>query len=137
MRLALDPPYCFGLFLFLFVCVSFAGSGEVAQRATSLGPKRSLFIWFVLFSFLFVFFFFEKSNPVSRPENRYVCLLVNVSLCFSLVFSLPLFTLPLSLSLYLSFLFYIFLILPCCHYFFLVCFLVFACLFGLFLCFSS
>ena len=45
-------------FVFLIWLTRFKGSGEVAQRATSLGPKPSLlvFAWFsfVLFSFLFV-----------------------------------------------------------------------------------
>ena len=53
-HLALNPPYLFFV-LFLF-CFFFVGSGEVARRATSLGPKPSLFVFFCLFSFGFVFF---------------------------------------------------------------------------------
>ena len=60
---------CFCLcFWFVFFC--FVGSGEVARRATSLGPKPSLFvlfffvIWllffFLFFSFLFLFLFFWR-----------------------------------------------------------------------------
>ena len=48
-HLALNPPYfCFFVFVLCFFCFLFfeeglKGSGEVAQRATSLGPKPSLF----------------------------------------------------------------------------------------------
>ena len=61
------------LVFFLVVLCCFVGSGEVARRATSLGPKPSLFylFWFcfcfslvlfyffVFFCFLFVLFFLE------------------------------------------------------------------------------
>ena len=50
--------FCFFVFLWRV-----EGSGEVAQRATSLGPKASLFVLFCffvyfLFAFLFVGFCF-------------------------------------------------------------------------------
>ena len=64
-HLALNRPY---LFFLCFVFCFFEGSSEVALRATSLGPKPSLFVFFVcvfvclfcfvcLFVLFFVFFF--------------------------------------------------------------------------------
>ena len=89
------------------------GSGEVARRATSLGPKPSLFVFFCVLSFLA----FNRKTCFS-PEK--------VSLCFSLAFfGIPLFHfLFLCLSLFLFFL-------PSCLYF---CFLFVSC-FCLFLSF--
>ena len=44
------------VFLFCFFCICFfGGSGEVAQRATSLGPKPSLCFLFCFFVGLFLF----------------------------------------------------------------------------------
>ena len=57
-HLALNPPYFVFVLFLLFFCFFFVffcfglflldglRSGEVAQRATSLGPKPSLFIYF-------------------------------------------------------------------------------------------
>ena len=89
----------------------------MAQRATSLGPKPSLFFFilflFLFFSSLFFLFLFFIEKPVFTPQNRFfVCFSVSpfVSLwpswgllLFQLIFlclSLVLFFLP-------SFLFHI------------------------------
>ena len=58
----------------------------MAQRATSPGPKPSLFYLFFL---LFVFFFFLsllllEKNPVSPPKKGIFVYFFCVSLCFSL-----------------------------------------------------
>ena len=53
--------FCFCFFGLLVFCCFFwrvYGSGEVAQRATSLGPKPSLFVFVCLFCFYFYLFFF-------------------------------------------------------------------------------
>ena len=94
----------------------------MAQRATSLGPKPSLFLFFL---FLFLFCFQKKCF---LPEEGHFCY---VSLCSSLAFSLPLFTLSFSVSVLLFSFF-----LPCFLSFFLAffCFLVFV---SLFLCLGS
>ena len=107
-HLALNPPYlffvCFGLFWFFFFCFFFVffGSGEVARRATSLGPKPSLF--YFLFSLLLI-----DKKPVFPLEKGIFGLLLSVSLSFSLAFfGLPLFQfLLLCLSLVLFFLFFL------------------------------
>ena len=67
----------------------------MAQRATSLGPKPSLFIIFVVFFCLFLFLsflcFVIQKNLVFPLEKGILCIL-SVSLCFSLpFFGLPLF----------------------------------------------
>ena len=53
--------YLLDLFFLFLVCFVWRvwGSGEVAQRATSLGPRPSLFVffWFGFVLFLFVLFF--------------------------------------------------------------------------------
>ena len=53
---------CFFVFSFFFLFLFFwvLGSGEVARRATSLGPKPSLFVFF--FVFVFVLFFVSKGH---------------------------------------------------------------------------
>ena len=43
----------FVFFSVFFFSVVFNGSGEVAQRATSLGPKPSLFVLVCVFCFVF------------------------------------------------------------------------------------
>ena len=68
----------------------------MAQKATSLGPKPSLF-WF------FVYFLPFEDKNLFPPNNGYFRLFFSVSLCFSLVFSLPLFAHTHTLSLSLSF----------------------------------
>ena len=72
----------------------------MAQRATSLVPKPSLFIIFCCF---FVLFFLSKLC-FFHLEKGILCLLLSVSLCFSLAFfGHPLFQfLFLCLSLYIS-----------------------------------
>ena len=87
----------------------------MAQRATSLGPKPSLFYFFfsfcVFWGFVFLFFCFRVfafaiKSPVFPPKRGMVCVFFCVSLCFSLaLFELAPFSLlvfSLSLSLYLS-----------------------------------
>ena len=77
------------------------GSGEVAWKATSLGPKPSLYfgLFFLFLEDLFCLVFFcvlasfQKKNPVLSPWQMYFCLCFSISLCFSLVFF------PFSLSL--------------------------------------
>ena len=75
----------FGYFWLLLLCL---GSGEVARRATSLGPKPSLFFWvcFVLFYYFCFPFLLFNNQDLLFPPKRHFCLLVSVSLCFSLVF---------------------------------------------------
>ena len=72
-HLALNP-----FFNFLFFCFCFfggfkgqvRGSGEVARRATSLGPKPSLFSLFV---FLFVFFGFAFFSLLVIDKKTCFC----------------------------------------------------------------
>ena len=78
--------FCFLLFLFFFVflfCWRVLGSGEVAQRATSLGPKPSLFYFFCFyfFGFCFLLFFcfpvfaFARKNLVfPTKEGHFLCM---------------------------------------------------------------
>ena len=94
----------------------------MAQRATSLGPKPSLFVisFFCFFSFPSLLFNTWKVFP---PEKGIFCLFLSLSLCFSLAFfGLPLFqflflclSLSLSISLPLSLVLF--------HFFFLLVFL--------------
>ena len=105
----------------------------MAQRATSLGPKPSLFIIFLFFlvclsSFPF-FALYYKKNLAFPLEKGIFGLFLSVSLCSSLVF----FGLPLSqfFFLCLSLLLLLFSFLPV----FLFCFLLLPC-FCLFLSFS-
>ena len=66
---------------FLFFCFfcffwRVLGSGEVAQRATSLGPKPSLFVFLVLFfflCFLFSFFSFFISLCFGKCQKLSLC----------------------------------------------------------------
>ena len=90
------------------------GSGEVARRATSLGPKPSLFFWFVLF-FLKKFFhslhLLEK--PVLHPrKGHFLFIFECLPLFFLSIFRPP----PSSISLSLSLLFFFFF--PSCLSFF-------------------
>ena len=74
----------------------------MAQRATSLGPKPSLFYLFLfLFFFCFlVFVFARKKEPVPPPKRAFLCIFFCVSPCFSLAFfGLPPFSHYLSVSL--------------------------------------
>ena len=64
----------FGIFVFVllfsFLCFFWRvkGSGEVARRATSLGPKPSLLVFF-FFWFVFSFFFWGFKGQVRWPEG--------------------------------------------------------------------
>ena len=91
--------FLFWLFFFVFYFVCFGGfKGQVRwpRRATSLGPKPSLFI-ILLCIFLFVFVPFlsllcNTKKLVFPLEKGIFCLFLSVSLCFSLpFFGLPLF----------------------------------------------
>ena len=62
----------------------------MARRATSLGPKPSLFSFFGFF-LSFPLLLIDK-KPGFPPGKRHFCLFLSVSLCFSLAFfGLPLF----------------------------------------------
>ena len=105
----------------------------MAQRATSLGPKPSLFSFFFLvfvFFLCFAFFVFLIDKKTCFPPRKgHFLLIFNVSLSFSLnLFWPPPFSVSLSLSLCCSFLFSFLLV-------FLFCFLFVSC-FCLFLSFS-
>ena len=117
---------CFFLFCFCFLgffCLFWRveGSGEVARRATSLGPEPSLFVFFFVCFFLcFLFFFcwflslFLIEKPCFPPKKWHFCFFQ----CFpfflpSLVWPPP-FSLSLSLSLSLSFLSSFLLVFPFC-----------------------
>ena len=79
----------------------------MARRATSLGPKPSLFVFFVCFLFFVFFFFasfpffvFNRKKPVFPPKKGIFWFIFTVSLSFSLnLFWPPPFSLSLSLSL--------------------------------------
>ena len=108
----------------------------MAQRATSLGPKPSNFIYFLFFCFVFVPFLSLLCNtkkPCVPPRKGHFCLFLSVSLCSSLAFfGLPLFQffflcLSLLLVLFPSFLsfffaFFCFLVFVSFFPFFLLCF---------------
>ena len=85
----------------------------MARRATSLGPKPSLFIisfllgW-VCFLLSFLCFSLQK-NWVSPPRKGHFCLFLSLSLCFSLAF----FGLPLFQFLFLCLSLVLFFCLPC------------------------
>ena len=84
----------FVLFFVNFLILRVQGSGEVARRATSLGPRASLFCLCVCFCLKKVCF------PWKR---RYFCSFFSVSLCFSLAcLTSPFHSLSFSLSLSLS-----------------------------------
>ena len=101
----------FCLFCFFFLCFFGGGSGEVARRATSLGPKPSLFVFFVCFLLVFFFFLvhflslFLIEKPCFPPQKGHFFVF---SQCFPFflpsLFSPPPFSLSLSLSLCFSFL---------------------------------
>ena len=101
----------------------------MARRATSLGPKPSLFSFcFVFFIFVFFFFFFlcpfllcfKLKNPVFPPKKGNFCLFICVSLSFFLaLFGPP----PLSPFSFFVSLFFSFFFLPSFHFCF--CFLLF------------
>ena len=113
----------------------------MARRATSLGPKPSLFVFFVCFLLVFFFFFlvhflslFLIEKPCFPPQKRaFFVFFLGVSLSFSLAFfRLPLFHfLFLCLSVFLFFLpsflsfffaSFLFLVLVSFSFFFLLCF---------------
>ena len=107
----------------------------MAQRATSLGPKPSLFLFFcfccfVLFLVLFFWLFNTEKNLVFPPEKGIFCLF----LVFLFLSPLALLDLPLFLFLFLclSFFFFSF-FLPSCLCF---CFLLVPCFCPFFLSFS-
>ena len=79
----------------------------MARRATSLGPKPSLFYFFCFFFFSFLSLLLIDKKPCFPPRKGHFCLFLSVSLSFSLAFfGLPLFQfLFLCLSLVLFFLF--------------------------------
>ena len=86
----------------------------MARRATSFGPKPSLFV-FVFFCFVFVPFLslLFKRKTCFTPRKGIFCLFLSVSLCFSLAFfGLPLFQF-LFLCLSLSLLFFSFFLTSC------------------------
>ena len=140
-HLAQGPLYLF--FFVLFVCFlfgGFKGSGEVVQRATSLGPKPSLFV-FGFFCFGRCCFSFRRQKKPRFPPKRVFLLIFQCpplflpslfQSSFSLSFSFSL-SLSLSLSLFLSILLVSF-FLPCFLYLF-VAFLFCFSLFALILCF--
>ena len=76
----------------------------MAQRATSLGPKPSLFIFFVFFCFFFGFCFWlfnTEKNPCFSPRKGHFLFIFSVSLSFSLSpFGPPSFSVSLSQSLF-------------------------------------
>ena len=127
----------------------------MARRATSLGPKHSLFVLVSVFVFfLFLFFLLGGSKgQVRRPKmspQKGILFFFSVSLCFSLAFSTPpfhslvlsvflffcvcvfFFSLSLSISLVIFFLpslfssFLLFFLLSCfCLFVSLLCFFAF------------
>ena len=60
----------------------------MAQRATSLGPKPSLFLlfvfFFVFFPLPFLYLLFNRKTQFFPPKKGNFCLFICVSLCFSL-----------------------------------------------------
>ena len=75
-RIVFGVGSCFFCFLFLFFicffcfCLFCFLEGEVAQRATSLGPKPSLFYFFVCFVFfVFLFVFWEGLGVSFGPPH--------------------------------------------------------------------
>ena len=132
-HLALDPPYLFffwggGIVCFCWCFFGGLGSGEVARRATSLGPKPSLFIYFFFLGGLFCPFvsLLVIQKTVFFPlERAFFCLFLSLSLCFSFAFFWPPpFSISRSLSLSCSFivfsffLFFSFLLVPSFCFFF-------------------
>ena len=90
----------FFVFVFFVLCV---GSGEVARRATSLGPKPSLFVFVVFVVLFFVFF-----GNLVFPQKRHFLFIFSVSLSPLAFFDLPLFLfLFLCLSLFFFFSFFL------------------------------
>ena len=89
----------------------------MALRATSLGPKPSLFFFVLFICFFLSFLLLLIEKTVSPLEKGIFCLFLIVSLCLSFAFfGLPLFQfLFLCLSLVLSFVFLLvcFLLVPC------------------------
>ena len=98
----------------------------MAQRATSLGPKPSLFVFFfwggvLVFFFALLSLFFNRQKTCFPPRTGHFLFVFNVSLSFSLnLFWPPPFSVSLSLSLCCSFLFTFLLV-------FLFCFLFVSC----------
>ena len=100
--------FCFFLFFVVF-CVSFGGFKGHVTRATSLGPKPSLFICFFCFfcCFLFSFWFlsfvcFNRKKPVFPLKGAFFGLFSVFLFLPSLTFfGLPLFCFFFSVSLFL------------------------------------
>ena len=102
----------------------------MAQRATSLGPKPSLFsfCFFVVFAFLFFAFLIEK--PVFTPKKgAFLCIFLCLPLFLFSLFGPPPFSLSLSLSLSCSFLSSFLSVSHFCIWFLLFLFVLFAFLF--------
>ena len=112
----------------------------MAQSATSLGTKTSLFVCFVFFWFLV--FAFARKTQFFPQKRAFFVYFVCVSLCFSLAFfELPPFSLSLSLSLSCSCLASFLAVFHFCIWFllflFVFCFFVSRCSFVFFFCFSA
>ena len=140
-HLALNPP----CFLFLFFLLK--GSGEVAQRATSLGPKPSFYFFVFLFVFCFCFpYFVLKRKTLFLPLRKAIFVYFSV---FPFVSLWPFWGLPFFpfrfLCLSLSLLFFSFFLPSCFSLLFLVlafsfcfvCFLVQDVILFLFFCLLS
>ena len=91
---------CFVLFLvifpfffhLLFFFMRVEGSGEVAQRATSLGPKPFLFVYFCVFCvFLLSFLCISWKNPGLPPKWAFLFTFLCLPLLLFSLFGLPLF----------------------------------------------
>ena len=121
----------------------------MAQRATSLGPKPSLFIFIVFFfsSLPFLSLFFNRKTLFSPLKKAilFICLCFPL-LLFSLCLGLPLFSLSLSLSLSCSFFSCFLPVFHFCFWFLLYlsvlffvsrCYFVFVFLLVVLLCFES
>ena len=98
--------YCFLwllCFSFFFEGLRGKGSCEVARRATSLGPKPSLFVFLVCFFLVPFLSLFSIEKTLFSLKKGIFCLFLSVSLSFSIAFfGLPLFHFSFSLSLSLS-----------------------------------
>ena len=114
-------PFCvFWGFCFLWFFWEGLGSGEVARRATSLGPKPSLFL-FLFFCFVFLFWgafpflvFNRKKACFPRRKGHFLFIFESPPLFLLSLFWPPPFSVSLSLSLLLLLSFF----LPSCLYFF-------------------
>ena len=113
----------------------------MARRATSLGPKPSLFSFcffgFLVFFFAFLSLFLIDKKPVFPPRKGHFLSIFNVSLSFSLNLFWPApFSVSLSLSLSFSSLSFFLLVFLFAFFLFLV-FVSFSCFFLLCFCFMK